>query len=70
MTTILRCRVSLVTGNLDINRFVPPGASTDIFDAIEEIAQSLFRDAIAAHTYEDCSRQAGEVGSFYLIRCL
>jgi len=36
------------------------GASTDIFDAIEEISQSLLRDAIAAHTYEECAQQAGE----------
>lgn len=36
------------------------GASTDIFDAIEEILQALLRDAIAAHTYEQCTEQAGE----------
>lgn len=33
------------------------GASEDIFDAIEEIAQAMLRDAIAANTYEDCMRQ-------------
>lgn len=36
------------------------GASTDIFDAIEEISQAMLRDAIAAHTYQECTEQAGE----------
>jgi len=36
------------------------GASEDIFDAIEEIAQALLRDAVASNTYEDCAAQAKE----------
>lgn len=34
------------------------GASEDIFDAIEEIAESLLRDAIAGQSYEECRSQA------------
>lgn len=36
------------------------GASEDIFDAIEETAQALLRDAIAGQSYEECRRQASE----------
>ena len=36
------------------------GASEDIFDAIEEIAQAMLRDAIASQSYEDCAAQAQE----------
>jgi len=34
------------------------GASADIFDAIEEISESMLRDAIASHSYEECHEQA------------
>ncbi|GAB5362073.1 hypothetical protein AAMO2058_000767200 [Amorphochlora amoebiformis] len=36
------------------------GAYTDIFDAIEEIMQSLLRDYMARHTYEQCRKQQAE----------
>jgi len=37
---------------------VRKGASEDIFDAIEELSESLLRDAIATMTYEECHQQA------------
>jgi hypothetical protein len=36
------------------------GAFSDIFDAIEEITESLLRDAVAGLTYEACHQQATE----------
>lgn len=36
------------------------GAYSDIFDAIEEIMQSLLRDYMARHTYEECRAQQSE----------
>jgi hypothetical protein len=36
------------------------GASEDIFDAIEEITESLLRDAVASRSYEECHLQASQ----------
>mmetsp|Transcript_11421 Transcript_11421/g.13622 ORF Transcript_11421/g.13622 Transcript_11421/m.13622 type:complete len:360 (+) Transcript_11421:861-1940(+) len=36
------------------------GAYADIFDAIEEIMQSLLRDYMARHTYDECRQQQAE----------
>lgn len=55
----VRVRVQLRWRLVDAKTWVVrQGASVDIFDAIEEIAQSMLRDAIAGNTYEDCANQA------------
>ena len=57
----VRVRVQLRWRLVDAKTWVlRQGASEDIFDAIEEIAQAMLRDAIAANTYEDCMKQAKE----------
>lgn len=55
----VRVRVQLRWRLVDAKTWVVrQGASVDIFDAIEEITQSMLRDAIAGNTYEDCANQA------------